>query len=393
MSNLQRLIASKFLLSLSFTVPIQTLFLFAKGLQFSEIMLLESVLLAGILLFQIPTGMFADMFGRKRSMLLGALVMLIAWIPWFLADGFPLFAVSFFLFGIAIAFHTGSDQALIYDELHEQHREGEMQKLMGRYLGSATLATAVGSLAGGLLSVSQNLEAFLFLYKLNVAMQIAGFLLLWTVHEPAKSTPVTPAVPVRIFRVFLGSVHLLLTHRKLRKIFLLSLFTIPFSFVLVYIFQPYFQLSGVPAIWYGIAVSVASLLSFLAKVFAFTIERRLGVSRGVFVVSALPGILWLAMAVTFHPAFAVVLYILNDTAGNVRDPLFSDYLNRHIEGHNRATVLSTIAFAGSLYAIIIRPIAGLLADIDLRFAFLAMGSLIVSGALLFKICEEDVAVS
>ena len=85
-----------------------------------------------------------------------------------------------------------------------------------------------------------------------------------------------------------------------------------------------------------------------------------------------------------------LLYLLTDASSNIRDPIFSDYLNRHIPSDIRATVLSTISMAGSLYALIARPVLGLLADVDLRYAFAAIGILIISGALLLRIGKEDV---
>src|SRR3989338_8602176 len=189
MQNLHRLILAKFLSSLYFSVPIQTLFFFAKGLTFTEIMLLESLLLIGIMLFEVPTGILGDRIGLKWSIVCGVIVGLIAWIPWFLADGFALFGLSFFLSGIAIAFQSGSDQALIYDDLKKQGKETDMQRVMGLYLGSMTLGTAIAALIGGYLAISQQLDVFYVLYKMNVTAQIAGLLLLLTVGEPKRTAP------------------------------------------------------------------------------------------------------------------------------------------------------------------------------------------------------------
>lgn len=390
--NIRRLILAKFLSSLYFTVPIQTLFFFAKGLKFSEVMLLESILLIGILLFEIPTGVIADKIGRKWSLVSGALLGLIAWIPWFLADGFALFAVSFFLSGIAIAFQSGCDQALIFDDLKNEGRAEEMQKVIGKYFGSITLAVGLASLIGGYLATSQNLDAFYALYKLNVAMQSAGLLVLLSVRESrsTKEGEEREHATEKSLKLFLDGLRHLLRHRKLRRIFLLSIFTLPFSFVLVYIFQPYFTVAGVAPLWFGIAVSTASLLSLSAKFFAYRIEKFCGAAKGAFLVSALPGVIWLVMATVFHPLFSVIVYIMNDAAGNLRDPIFSDYLNRHIESRNRATVLSTISLAGSLYSVMIRPVIGFLADIDLRYGFVLMGMIILIAAIIFRIGEDDI---
>ena len=392
MDNVTRLIVSKFLGSWYFAVSIQTLFFFAKGLTFAEIMFLESVLLVGMLAFEVPTGVLGDRVGRKWSLVLGASLGLLAWIPWFLADGLWMFALSFFLSGIGIAFQSGSDQALIFDDLKSRGRESDMQRIIGRYYGGMTLGTAVAALVGGFFATMQNMDAFYFLYVLTVLAQVAGLLVLLTVREPLRTAEAGKKehMPESGLRMFGAGMRLLLTRRKLRKIFLLSLATTPFSFVLLYIFQPYFVASDVPVAWFGIAVFLASMLSFAAKIFAHKIEAAIGVERGALLVTALPGLLWLSMIVVFHPVFSVLLYLVSDAAGHVRNPIFSDYLNRHIPSEIRATVLSTISMAGGFYALAVRPAVGALADVDMRYAFAAMGMLIVTGSLFLKIGKNDV---
>lgn len=188
MTNFQKILAAKFLSNLYFAIPVQTLFLFAKGLSFTQIMLLESALLLGDLLFELPSGVLGDRIGRKWSIVVGQVIILCAWIPWFVGDTFVYFALSFFISGIGSAFQSGSDEALIYDDLKERKQEKFMQKFMGRYQAAMTLGFAIASLAGGFLAMSHNIDAFYLLYKLTVIMQVVGLCLFLTVREPALST-------------------------------------------------------------------------------------------------------------------------------------------------------------------------------------------------------------
>jgi len=269
-----------------------------------------------------------------------------------------------------------------------------MQRRIGRYYGGMTLGTGLAALVGGFLAQSQNLEAFYMLYILNIIAQCLGFLLLLTVQEPPRTRTGDNKehAPESSMNIFRKGLRHLMTHPKLRRIFLLSIFTTPFSFVLLYIFQPYFLASQVPVAWFGIAVFCASMLSFNAKIFAHRIEKTFGVEKGTLIVTLLPGFFWIAMIFVFHPVFSILLYLLTDASSNVRDPIFSDYLNRHIPSDVRATTLSTISMAGSLYALMARPALGVLADFDLRYAFAAIGFLILSGALLLRIEKQHVEV-
>lgn len=392
MNNVSRLIISAFLKSWYFTVPIQTLFFFAKGLSFSEIMMLESVLLVGVLLFEVPTGVLGDKIGRKWSLIIGSIIGLLAWIPWFLANGFWLFAASFFLSGVGIAFQSGSDQALIFDDLRSQGKEAEMQRSIGKYYGAMTLGTAIAALIGGFLSSSHKVSAFYVLYVCTVVAQSLALIFLLTVKEPPRTSVSNKMAhrPETSLAMFRKGIRHLLTNPKLRRIFFLSIFTTPFSFVLFYIFQPYFVASNVPATWFGVAVFISSILSYCAKVFAHRFEKIFGVEKGALIVTVLPAVFWIAMIFVFNPVFSVVLFLLTDSTSNIRDPIFSDYLNRHIPSEIRATVLSTISMASSLYALVARPILGVLADVDMRYAFATIGILILTAALLLRIGKEDV---
>lgn len=385
MSTALRLTISKFFSSFYFALPIQTLFLFAKGLPFSQIMVLESVLLVSIFLFEVPTGILGDKIGRKWSIIFGSICQLLAWIPWFLAGGFLLFAISFFISGIGIAFQSGSDQALIFDSLKIEGKESAMQKVAGRYFASMSLATACAGLMSALLLKGNNLENFYLLYEATVAMQIIGTLFLFTIkdHRHSHVADTLEQQPQSNLKFFIKSATEITKKPQLRKLTLLYLTTLPFSYVLIYIFQPYFQVSGVPLHWYGYAVMVASLVTTFSKSFAYKIEQYFGVKRGLLIITVTPAILWLMMGLIFAPMSAILIFILNDSAGNARSPVFSDYLNQQISSTNRATVLSIISVAESLYYIITRPVIGFIADFNLSYAFFSISALIILGVISF----------
>lgn len=390
--NIHRLIAIKFLNNLHFTLPVFVLFLANVGLSFTHVMLLEVIFLTASMLAEIPTGMLGDKIGRKWSIVCGQILHLLAWIPWFFADGFGLFALSFLMNGIAMAFESGSDMALIYDDLKEQKKEKDMQKIAGRYHAAMTLGMAIAALVTGFVAVTLDPGIFYLLSSFAAAGQLIGLFLLLSVRDPKRTAEASAKehAAERSFHLFTSGIRHLRTHRKTRKIFFLYLFTMPFSFVLLLAFQPYFQLSQVPLPWYGFAVFLSSLLAGCAKLFAYKIERRLGVERGTFFITVLPGLLWAGMAAVLHPVGSVFLFILNDTVGNVRDPIFADYMNRHIESANRATVLSTVSLAASLYVIPMRLLAGFAVDFDVRLAFLVLAAIILMGAVAFRITESDV---
>jgi MFS family permease len=133
-----------------------------------------------------------------------------------------------------------------------------------------------------------------------------------------------------------------------------------------------------------------SLLGALLMKYAYKIEEKIGMKKTIFLTTILPGIFYLAMAFIIGPALSFLWYIFLRGTSILRDPLFSQYQNDHIESHNRATVLSVISMIVSLYLVIMRLILGKIADYDLITSFIVMGVIIVIGAIVFRINEKDV---
>lgn len=383
-TDIQRLTIGRFLQNLSFAAPIQTLFFQARGFSFSQIMILQSILLGSVLLLEVPTGILGDRFGKKRSIVFGIGCALLAWIPWFLATDIWIFSIAFVLLGASQAFISGSDQALVYELLASKGRQQDMQKTYGLYLAMSTFGFALAGLIGGFLAIQQTLTEFIRLYALTAAAQTCAFILFLSVREPVQEVAKVSLASAerRIFRTAFG---LLVGNGELRRIVALSVLTTPFSVALLTFFQPYFVQSHVPASWFGVALFLSSLAAGGSKMFSHRLETYFGMKCALFLSTFLPGVMWLVMALWFHPIAAVLLFILSDAAGNLRDPIFADYMNRHIPSSVRATALSAVSLIVSLYLFIMQPVIGVLADIDLRYAFLCMGGMILLGAIILSI--------
>jgi hypothetical protein len=87
---------------------------------------------------------------------------------------------------------------------------------------------------------------------------------------------------------------------------------------------------------------------------------------------------------------AILLFVVAYSSMNFQKPMFADYMNRHIESHNRATVLSLISMISGAYVAGMGLIIGVIADVSLSWAFLFMGSLISVSALIIRVEKPHV---
>jgi len=110
---------SWFFVGFSFITPIWILFFQSRGLTLADIGFIATAVYLGSVLFEYPTGIFADKYGRKLSLIISLLLLIIALLLKVTAYSKIQFFIAAFMIGAAWAFSSGALQALIYDKLKE----------------------------------------------------------------------------------------------------------------------------------------------------------------------------------------------------------------------------------------------------------------------------------
>ncbi|HMB00729.1 MAG TPA: MFS transporter, partial [Spirochaetota bacterium] len=110
-----------FLKNLQFFSPFLILFYLAKGLDYSEIGILYAVREIAVNLLEIPTGVIADVAGRKRMMLFAFSSYIISFIIYYAAASFPIFLIAVLFFAAGDTLRTGTHKAMILEYLR-QHK-------------------------------------------------------------------------------------------------------------------------------------------------------------------------------------------------------------------------------------------------------------------------------
>lgn len=387
-NEVTKLSLMNFFLNLFFLSPIVVFFYQQRGLNYFQILALESVLVLFIFLFEVPTGIFADKFGRKKSIIMGTLFLALEPIIFLFASNFFWFAVAFALFGIGITFHSGVIEAFIYDHLKSQNKENQMKKAMGTFGSASLVAMVVAPVIGSAIAKDLLMPQFVFLISLTIGAMFIGFILSLIIKD-TKKKKVEEENPITLLK---DSSKLIRKNKSLYRIILLSLFASPFLFTLNYLYQPYFQNSELNTAVFGTIFAVGLLLSAALQKYAYKIEEIMGMKKAVLLATILPGLFYIGMAFLFHPVWAILLFIGLRAVIGLQEPLFADYKNVHIPSKNRATVLSLIAMLVSLYLVIMRLIIGKLADYNLSYAFIFMGAIIIIASIFLRIDESFIKV-
>ena len=144
--NLQNMQKSVFLSSMfAFIVfPIFTVYLLSKGLSFTTYLAIQALFSLVMLLGELPTGVFADMYGRKKSIMTGSVLLSLGFFVYFLGESAIHFAIAELIIGLGVSFRSGADRALIYDSMQRADRQ-RATKHFGAFWASMALGSMVGS--------------------------------------------------------------------------------------------------------------------------------------------------------------------------------------------------------------------------------------------------------
>ena len=133
-SNVKKLYWISFFRSLIPAYVIERLFWQQRGMNLQMVVYVEIIYAITVTLFEIPSGILADKFGRKKMLTLyGALAATELSLLLF-AYSFRQFALAIFLAGIGKALSSGSENALLYDTLLIENQHKGFEKHLGAYM-------------------------------------------------------------------------------------------------------------------------------------------------------------------------------------------------------------------------------------------------------------------
>jgi len=353
----------------SFIWGINTLFLLDAGLTNLEAFSANAFFTAGMLIFEIPTGVVADTVGRRASYLLGTVTLatttVLYWMLWVWHSPFWAWAVVSVLLGLGFTFFSGAVDAWLVDALKATGYEGSLETVFGRAQIVGGIAMLSGSVLGGIVAQATNLGVpFLIRGGILVLMLVVAALLMHDLgFQPDRSER-----PLRATRTVLrNSVRYGLGDPPVRWLMLTSPFTAGVGIYVFYALQPYLLELWGDEEAYTIAGLAAALLSgasivggALAPRVRALVRRRTSVILLATVASALV-LIGLGFVQNFW--FAVVLVALWGIASALDDPVHRAYLNDMIPSKQRATVLSFDSLMGSAGGVVFQPALGRAADV------------------------------
>ncbi|BDZ46228.1 MFS transporter [Naasia aerilata] len=369
-------------LAASFIWGINTLFLLDAGLSNLEAFAANAFFTAGMVVFEIPTGVVADTVGRRASYLLGTVTLatstILYWLMWLWHAPFWAWALVSVLLGLGFTFFSGAVEAWLVDALRASGYSGGLEPVFSKGMVVSGTAMLVGSVAGGVVAQATDLGVpFLLRGGVLLAMFVVAFLVMRDVgFTPDKSEG--PGKAVRT--LFRSSLKYGLGNPPVRYVMLAAPFTAGVGIYVFYALQPYLLELWGDEKAYSIAGLAAAIVAASQVAGGFLAPKVRGLFRKrtttILLSAALAAALLLSLGFTRSFWIALLLLTVWGVVAAIEGPVRQAYLNDLIPSRQRATVLSFDSLMGNLGGVGIQPALGRTADLT-GYPF----SLAVSGAI------------
>ncbi len=155
-----------FLKNLRFFDAFFILFLMEKGLPFTQIGILYAVREVFINVFEIPSGILADTYGRKNALMASFVAYILSFIIFNYATGFNLFMFAFILFGMADAFRSGTNKGMIMDYLKLHNWQDQKIEYYGHTRSWSQIGSAISALIAGFIVFISGSFQNIFIYSI-----------------------------------------------------------------------------------------------------------------------------------------------------------------------------------------------------------------------------------
>jgi MFS family permease len=335
--------------------------------------LAESAFHLVILLSEIPTGIVADRFGRRRSMLIGLGLLALASFSYVFITGTWTACAVLALSGFGSTFLSGADRALLWETAARHGGEEFARRALARVNAIWMGALAAAPIIAGLLYEWFPLAPF----WTQGALSLLTMAVVWGMQEPARAER-APSTWQQS-RIAIGII------RSNRPLLLLLLFTWGYSMVggMVSQFgQAYFPATGLSMVVAGVAFSLARLISAGSSHLA----ERLDGARASQVLRLAPflqALLFLAMGWT-GGLLGAAAYILGEALDGFITPSLDAEVNRVIPDAQRATILSLQSAGYSLLMTFTFPLASRLPTIPMIYQVTGLVAVVISAAWLLR---------
>lgn len=322
---------------------------------------ISSMSLAGVL-FEIPTGALADIFGRKFSTILGLFLSGLAIISIMFFENFYLLLFLFFLVGMAGTLVSGADDAWIVDLLHHKKKKNLIHEFYTKRHSFMSVALLMAGIIGALLVKKFGLG---IIWPITGgSMILTSIIFLFGKEHFVKKKQKYKKHIKELLSHTKNSISYSLKHKTISLILTASVIIM---FMMIFAgditWYPFLQDLGFQEHWFGYLFSATFALGIFIPYFTKPLIKKIGgYKKYLMAVLSLMFLLLFLIGFINALVLVIIIYILFMSMYDFYGPVREIFFQKFVPGKMRATIGSFKNMITALAVIIVYPLAGFAAD-------------------------------
>lgn len=353
------------------------------GINQTQIQILQSWFMLCVFLAEVPTGVIADYWGRKQSLLCNSVIVLIAMLVYSSRPNFYIFMVGEMLFGIGIAFYSGAGEALLYDSLKQLNRTQDFKTAWGRTSIFIRLASGFSAIIGSFIASRIGLRETMLYSIIPVIFSI--FIVLTLKEPPTKNIQESK----RYLEIFRNGFRRIFHNKILFILTLDSAFVYSLAYFVIWLYQPRLKEIGIPILYFGYFSFLLNGIQVVISSFPLWFEKILGGKKSFLTFGAW-GTAISFLLVGIFPSWitVIILILIGGGFGLTRRSIMASYFHKQIPSDERATTMSAVSMFRQIILVIFNPLVGLLVDWNLGLTLTILGIVGILIAAFSQVEEE-----
>lgn len=319
---------------------------YALGMSIFSIAMISSAV------FELPTGVYSDMIGRRKTVILGALAAVVYSVFYAIGGSFAFLAIGAILDGLSQSFYSGNNDALLHDSLAEDGNVSQYDEFLGKLSAMFQVALAVSAIAGSFIAN----WSFPLIMWLSVIPQVLCFILALKLSEPK----IHSSKSGNIYNHLKEAVKGFAKNEKLRLLSITSVLGYGFGEA-GYLFQSAFYNTIWPVWAIGIAKTMSNVGAALSFHFSGRVIKRFGGLKLLIVDNIYNRVINI-VATGFPTVFSPILMSFSSIFYGITSVTKNTLMQKEFKQEQRATMGSLNSLAGSIFFGIVSFALGFVAD-------------------------------
>lgn len=376
MKEIKKLYLFTFFRSFTVFASISVAFYNSNGLSYFEIMLLQSLYAIATAVMEIPSGMFSDMLGRKKTLMIGTVSFIAAYSFGAIGTSVFPFALMQIFAAIGQSCYSGTFLALMYEDINADTSIDKSTNVIFANLQMINLISALSASIASVFVVKYiSMRAA---YVITAFMYVVTLIINLMLHEKKEKADIKRNYSVKTYiAIFTDSLRAI-SDSGFMQLFIDMIMFACFANTLLYLEQPLLLDRNFPVTYFGLITVIITISTTIALKFVGFIEKRMkSLDRLLKVFTMFVVVMLLSNVFLKNSGWVILTFIVLTIVVRIREIFIMTDVNKVISDNTRATVMSIVSAIEMIGLAVFSAVVGYCEDISVDFSLIVISTVML----------------